>query len=81
MLGKPRQLKLATWLMNLLVTSRTLFCFYRKIFPKKKGALYQVEKHVQYNLCANLSNSVLVLLGNTRIRTLKYTKNYALCTL
>ena len=36
---------------------------------------------MQYNLCANLSNSVLVLLGNTPIRTLKCTKNYALCTL
>ena len=36
---------------------------------------------MRYNQCANLSNSLLVLLGNTHIRTMKCTRNYDLYTL
>ena len=53
----------------------------QKILPETKGALYRVEKHMWYNQCANLSKSLLVLLGNTRIHTLKPRKKYGLYTL
>ena len=36
---------------------------------------------MRYNQCANLSKSLLVLLGNTRIHTLKPRKKYGLYTL